>query len=85
MSHNIHLRKEKLDKMWETYYRIAEYPGPVSFMIWDRMAVRMKRAHANDLNLAEVDDREGTESRKGKGRVRKTTFTEPEVMETDED
>lgn len=74
-----------LAEVFLSYYRIVEYPGPVSFMIWDRMAIRMKGAYANDLNLAEVDDWEGTEPKKGKRSMRNTTLAEQKEIETDED
>lgn len=44
-----------------------------------------KRAHANDLKLAQIDDWELTEPRNKKERMRKATFMEREKMETDED
>lgn len=38
------------------YYRIVEKIVPVSFIIWDKILGQTKRAHANDLLLAEIAD-----------------------------
>lgn len=40
---------------WEDYYRIMEQTEPLSFAIWNQMAGGVKRPHANDLTLAEID------------------------------
>lgn len=56
MFYMIHLRERKLDERWEPYYRIIEKTGSVSFLTWDQMSGRVRRAHAHDLKLAEVDD-----------------------------
>ena len=51
-----HVRHGKLDMRWRPYYRIVEKTGPVSFIIWDQISGTRKRAHANDLKLAEIDE-----------------------------
>lgn len=79
------LSEGKLDQRWEPYYRILERTGPVSFVIWDQMAGRTKRANSNDLKLAEIADWEVSEPKTKRVRKRKVTLVEPEEMETDED
>lgn len=44
-------------------------------MIWDQMSESVKRAHANDLKLAEVDDWESSEP-KNKRKMRKVALVE---------
>lgn len=56
MYYKIHLREGKLYQRWKPYCRIMELTGPASFVIWDQMAGKIKRAHANDLKLAEKSD-----------------------------
>lgn len=59
-------RKKNLVRGWRSqnspegrkigpYYRIVEQTGSESFVIQDQMMERVKRAHANNLKLAEVD------------------------------
>lgn len=81
--YKIHLRGGKLDQGLERYYRIVEQTGSVPFVIWDQMAGRVKRTHANNTKLTEVNDWKGTESRSRKRKMRKATPMEPEEMETD--
>lgn len=83
--YKINLREGKLEQMWEPYYRIVEQTGPVSFVICKQMAGRVKRAHADDLRLTEVDNWGGTKPINRKGRMRKEILVEPEEMETYED
>lgn len=59
--------------------------GPVLFIIWDQMARQIKRAHANNLKLAEIAAWEVSEPKTKKARMRKATLVEPKEMETDED
>lgn len=49
------------------------------------MAGQTKRAHANDLKLAEVANWEMSEPKAKKKRTRRATLVEPEGLETDED
>lgn len=84
MYYKIHLREEKLDQRWKPYYRILKQTGPASFVIWDQMAGTIKRAHANDLELAEKRDWGVTEPQRKEKWRRKVTLVESE-METDED
>lgn len=48
------------------------------------MAGRVKRAHASDLKLAEINDWKVTEPRSKKAKRRRVTLVEPEEIETDE-
>ena len=49
-----HNRQGKLDQKWRPYYRIVEKTSPVTFVIWNQLAEKVKRVHANDLKLAEL-------------------------------
>lgn len=83
--YKIHQREGKLDQRWEPYYWIVEQTGPVSYVIWDQVSGRARRAHANDLKAAEIANLEMSEPRHKKTRTRKVTLVEPEEMETEED
>lgn len=39
-----HVKLIKLDPRWMLYYRIVEATGAVSFLIWDQMIDKTKRA-----------------------------------------
>lgn len=39
-----HVKLIKLDQRWLLYYRIVEGTGAVSFVIWDQMIDKTKRA-----------------------------------------
>ena len=56
MYYKIHLRDGKLDQRWSPYYRIVEQTGPGSFIIWDQLMGKVRRVHANDIKLAEIDE-----------------------------
>ena len=49
-----HFSQDKLDSRWKPNYRIVEQTGPVTFIIWDQLSGKVKRAHASDLKLAEL-------------------------------
>ena len=49
-------RQGKLDQKWRPYNRIVEKTSPVIFVIWDQLAGKVKRVHANDLKLAELSE-----------------------------
>jgi len=78
-----HVRQGKLDQRWRPCHRIVEQTGPVSFLIWDQVSGKVKRAHANDLKLAEIDEWEIPEPSTKKKRMRKATLVEPTDIETD--
>lgn len=60
--------------------------GPMSLVIWDQMEGWVKRAHANDLKLDEVDGWEVTEPNTKKARMRWATLVDlKKKMEPDED
>lgn len=63
MYYKIHQGEGKLDQRWETYYRIVEQTGLMSYIIWHKVAGRTKRAHANDLKLAEMANWEMSEEK----------------------
>ena len=81
--YKIQLRDGKLDQRWSPYYRIVEQTGPVSFIIWDQLAGKVKRVHANDIKLAEIEEwkMDGVATRQKK--PRRTTLVEPELLESD--
>ena len=81
--HRIHMREGKLQPRWAPYYRIVEQTSPVSFIIWDQLSGKTRRAHANDLKLAEIDEWEVPEPRERRRRMRRTNLVEPREMETD--
>ena len=67
---------------WEPYYRIVEQRGPATFLIWDQVSGKVKRAHANELKLAEVDTWEGPELKPKRRRMRKVTMLDSEEEES---
>ena len=83
MYYKIHLRHGKLDQRWSPYYRRVEQTGPVSFIIWDQLTDKVKRVHANDIKLAEIEEWEvgGVETKQKK--LRRTTLVEPEPLGSD--
>ena len=76
------MRKGKLSPRWEPYYRIVEQRGPATFLIWDQVSGKVKRAHANELKLAEVDTWEGPEPKPKRRRMRKVTMADSEEEES---
>ena len=69
-----HFRHGKLDSWWKPYYRIVEQTGLVTFIIWDQLSGKVKRAHANDLKLVELRSWE-TSTIKNSGRpIRQSTL-----------
>ena len=44
----------KLDSRRNSYYRIVEQKSLVTFIIWDQLSGKVKRAHVNDLKLVEL-------------------------------
>ena len=84
MFYKLHMRDEKLDRIWEPYFRIVEPTGPVTFIIWDQISGRVfKKVHAGDLKLAEVDDWESPKQQGTEKRRRKATLVEPEDIDTE--
>ena len=83
MYYKIHLRDGKLDQRWSIYYRIVEQTGPVSFVIWDQLTGKVRRVHANDIKLAEIEEWtvEGEATRQKK--PRRDTLVELELLESD--
>ena len=72
-----HFRQGKVDTRWKPYYRIVEQTGPVTFIIWDQLSGKVKRAHANDLKLAELRSWE-TSIIENSGRpIRQSTLAAP--------
>ena len=83
MYYKIHQRDAKLDQRWNPYYRIVEQTGPMSFMIWDQLSGKVKRVHANDIKLAEIEEwKVGSVETKQK-KLRRTTLVEPELLRSD--
>ena len=80
--YKVNLRKGKLSPRWEPYYRIVEQRGPVTFIIWDQVSGKVKRAHVNELKLAEVDTWEGPEPKPKRRRMRKVTMADSEEEES---
>ena len=64
--HKKHQRHGKLDKKWSPYYMVIDQTGPVTFVVWDQINGRVKRAHANDLKLAELEEWEVPEEKEKK-------------------
>ena len=80
--YKVNLRKSKLNPTWEPYYRIVEQRGPVTFIIWDQVSGKVKRAHSNELKLAEVDTWEGPEPKPKRRKMRKVTMADSEEEES---
>lgn len=81
--YKVHLREGKLDRRWTPFYRIVEQTGPVTYIMWDQVAGKVKRVHASDIKLAELDEWEGAKERRANRRMRRATLVEPEKLETD--
>ena len=56
MYHKKHQQHGKLDKKWSPYNRVIDQTGPVTFVVWNQINGRVKRAHANDLKLAGLEE-----------------------------
>ena len=80
--YKVNLRKGRLSPKWEPYYRIVEQRGPVTFIIWDQVSGKVKRAHANELKLAEVDTWEGPEPKPKRRKMRKVSMADSEEEES---
>ncbi|CAG2228657.1 unnamed protein product [Mytilus edulis] len=51
-----HLKKNKLDNRWTPYFRIVDQTSPVSFMIKDQLTGVVRKAHAEHLRIAKIDE-----------------------------
>ena len=82
--YKVHARQGKLGMRWRPYYRIVRKTGPVSFIIWDQIRGTMKRAHANDLKLAEIEEWKAPKIKEPDKTFRRPTWVVP-PPETDSD
>lgn len=83
--YKVNLRQGKLSAIWEPYYRIVDQTGPVTFVIWDQVSGKVKRAHANELKLARIDTWEGPELKQTRRKRRTVTLADSEEEESGEE
>ena len=51
-----YIRDGKLDKRWESHYRVLEKTGPASYIVQNALTGITKRVHANDVRKAKHSD-----------------------------
>ena len=78
----MYLRQGKLDKRWDPYYRVIDQTGSVTFIIWDQISGKVKRARVNDLKLVGLKKWEIPKIKETNKRVRRTRWIKP-PSETD--
>ena len=83
MYYKIHMRDGNLDQRWSPYYRIVEQTGPVSFIIWDQLTGKVRRVHANDIKLAEIEEWKVDGIATKQKKPRRATLVESELLESD--
>ena len=55
-----HVRKSKLDRKWQPFYRIASQKSPYTFVIRNQLDGSIKESQVRHLQLADIDDWEIT-------------------------
>ena len=55
-----HVRKSKLDRKWQPFYRIVNQKSPYTFVIRNKLDGSIKETHDRHLRLAYIDDWEIT-------------------------
>ena len=77
-----HNRQGKQDQ--KSYYRIVEKTSPVTFVIWNQLAGKVKRVHANDLKLAELREWENPQVENNGRSIRQSTLAAtPSELDSD--
>ena len=59
-----HVRKSKLDRKWQPFYRIVSQKSPYTFVIRNQLDGSIKESHVRHLRLANIDDWEITKEDK---------------------
>ena len=66
----------------EDHHRIVEPIDPASFIIWDQLTGKVRRVHANDIKLAEIEEwKVGGMATKQK-KLRSAILVEPKLLES---
>ena len=72
-----HNRQGKLDQKWRLYYRMVEKTSLITFIIWNQLAGKVKRVHANNLKLAELREWENPQVENNGRSIRQSTLAVP--------
>ena len=59
-----HVRKSKLDRKWQPFYRIVSQKSPYTFVIRNQLNGSIKESHVRHFRLANIDDWEITKEDK---------------------
>ena len=77
-------RKSKFEGMWCPYYRILEKTSPVSFHLKNQLDGSVRKAHAENIRLANICNWEIPKDRKGR-LTRRARLIAPLSSSSDED
>ena len=79
-----HLRKSKLDRRWNPYWRIIKKTSPVTFLIRNQLDGKTTKIHAEHLRKANIEDWDIPTDTEGKPKRRAAYVVPPDESETDD-
>ena len=79
-----HIRKSKLDRRWNPYWRIIKKTSPVTFLIRNQLDGKTTKTHAEHLRKANIEDWDIPMDTEGKPKRRAAYVVPPDESETDD-
>ena len=80
-----HVRKSKLDRKWQPFYRIVSQKSPYTFVIHNQLDSSDKESHVRHLRLANIDDWEITMEDKVRQMRKARMVASPENSDSEPD
>ena len=80
-----HVRKSKLDRKWQPFYRIVSQKSPYTFVIRNQLDGSIKESHVRHLRLANIDDWEITREDKERQMRKARMVASPDNSDSEPD